>query len=133
MFPLVSAKTSSRCLAYAASRRSTKYSGTCGQLAKVAPTTSAAAARQKHKKKTYHCHPCFCDPQSPRCPFKPGHVIVQYCQAGNGFYQEHGIGFYDDNWFLTKVGNDYHLVQKCTIDEPSTAHTVFWSKMTGWT
>jgi hypothetical protein len=44
-----------------------------------------------------------------RCAAKFSRTLV-LCQAGNGFYQEHGIGFYDDNWFLTKVGNDYHLV-----------------------
>jgi hypothetical protein len=54
------------------------------------------------------------------------------CQARNGFYQEHDVYTHDRNCFLTRVGNDYHMVQKCIVNEPTTAQSVFWSKMTRW-
>jgi hypothetical protein len=52
------------------------------------------------------------------------------CQAGNGFSQEHDVGIYDNGWCPFLISNDYHLVQKCLVDQPTRAQIVFWSKMT---
>jgi hypothetical protein len=54
------------------------------------------------------------------------------CQARNGFYQEHDVYNHDRHCFLTRIGNDYHLVQGCIVNEPTTAQPVFWSRMTRW-
>jgi hypothetical protein len=57
-------------------------------------------------------------------------ILTGSVKPENGFSQEHDICIYDNGWCPTLISNDYHLVQKCLVDKPTTAQIVFWSKMT---